>query len=260
MMATIDSNGASIHYQLEGRPDGPWLVFSNSLGTNLSMWDAQAARFGRHFRILRYDSRGHGSSSVPEGPYTIEQLGHDALALLDALEIEQAHFCGLSMGGMVGMWLGVNAPGRLAKLALCNTAACMPQPDLWNERIETATGRGMSALCDGIVERWFTAGFRQQQPDAVERVRQMVLSTDGRGYAGCCAAIRDMDQRESIRGIAVPTLVIAGESDPATPPDKGEEIADAVSGAKLIVLPAAHLSNIEAEEQFTCALDDFWNM
>lgn len=256
-MPTTETDGATIHYEIAGMDGAPWLVFSNSLGTDLSMWNAQVAALGDRFRILRYDSRGHGKSSVPAGAYTIDRLGRDALAVMDAAGVETASFCGLSKGGMVGMWLGVHAPRRIERLALCNTAAHMPPPSMWDQRIEAANTQGMEALADGVIERWFTPDFRSRAPEAVDRVRDMLLTTSGAGYAGCCAAIRDMDQREAIPTIRAPTLVIAGIHDPATPPDKAEEIAGAVSGSKLVSLEAAHLSNIEKEADFTRTLAAF---
>ena len=256
-MPIAKSDGAAIHYEVTGTEGAPWLLFSNSLGTNLSMWDAQVASLKDRFRILRYDSRGHGRSNVPAEPCTIDQLGRDAVAVMDAAGVETASFCGLSKGGMVGMWLGAHAPQRIARLALCNTAAHMPPASMWDERIAAARDKGMEALVDGVIERWLTPEFRKRDPQAVDRVREMLLSTEGAGYAACCAAIRDMDQRQSIRQITAPTLVIAGAHDPATPPDKSREIAEAIAGSELVTLDAAHLSNIEQETDFTRTLSEF---
>jgi len=249
---TADDNGS-------GADAGkPWLLFSNSLGTNLGMWDPQMEAFGESFRIVRYDSRGHGRSDAPEGFYTIERLGRDALAILDALGIERTYYCGLSKGGMVGQWLGANAPERIERMALCSTAAHHPAPDLWNKRIEVASGEGMEPLADGIIERWFTEGFRKSNTDEVAKVGAMVLSTPGVGYAGCSAAIRDMDQREAIKTITVPTLVVAGASDPATTPEQGRAIHESIDGSEFIVLDnAAHLSNIERPDAFNRAVLEF---
>lgn len=256
-MPTTECDGATIHYEVSGREGAPWLVFSNSLGTNLGMWDGQVAALADDYRILRYDSRGHGRSSAPEGPYTIELLGRDALAVMDAAGVDKASYCGLSKGGMVGMWLGVNAPERFARLALCNTGAYVPPATLWDDRIATATTKGMAALTEGVIERWFTEPFRKSSPEAVDRVRKMLLTTPAHGYAGCCAAIRDMDQRAAISRITLPTLVIAGARDVATPPERAEEIANAVAGARLVTFEAAHLSNIETEPEFNEALIAF---
>jgi 3-oxoadipate enol-lactonase len=249
MHVTTD-DGTRIY--VEAAPDNgkPPLVFSNSLGTNLHMWDAQMAAFGEHFRVIRYDSRGHGRSDAPKGPYSIERLGRDALAVFDALGLKRTSFCGLSKGGMVGQWLGAHSPQRLERLVVSNTAAHMPALDLWNQRIEIATTRGMAPLAKGIVERWFTPEFRAANPAEVERITNMVLATPPLGYAACCVAIRDMDQREAIRSIAVPTLVVVGEKDPATPPDRGEEIHRLVAGSRLARIDASHLSNIEKTDAF----------
>lgn len=244
-------DGVIIRYELEGREDGPPLVFSNSLGTNLHLWDAQAAEAaGLGFRVIRYDQRGHGSSGVPEGPYTLERLAQDVLDLLDGLDIPRAAFCGISMGAMTGIWLAMKHPRRLTRLALCNTAVWMPPRDLWEARIKSVGEGGMEAIVDSVVERWFTQRFRDSHPDEVARIRSMILATDPRGYAGCCAAIRDMDLRDRLGLIEAPTLVAIGEHDPATPPDRGQYIVERVPGAQKAILDAAHLSNVEAREEF----------
>jgi 3-oxoadipate enol-lactonase len=256
-MSTILVQGCPIHYRFDGREDAPVLLLSNSLGTNLDMWTPQVSAFAERYRVLRYDSRGHGGSGAPAGPYTIALLGRDALGLLDALGIERAHVCGLSKGGMVGQWLGTNAPERLNKLVLANTAAYMGPPESWEGRIATVASKGMAAITEAVVERWFTPGFRQKEPAAVDRIRTMLLATDPAGYAGCCAAIRDMDQRGTISTITTPTLVIGGTDDPATPPALAEEIVARIVGATLTLLPAAHLSNVEQPARFTEAVLGF---
>ena len=199
-MPQIDANGIAIHYELCGPADAPVVLLSNSLGTRLEMWDPQLPALSQRYRVLRYDSRGHGRSAAPAGPYTIELLADDALGLLDALGIERAHFCGLSMGGMVGQVLGARHPERLRSLTLCSTACHMTPKEIWDERIEAVREGGMAAVADGVVERWFTEAFRAEPSIVVERVRQMILETPAHGYAACCAAIRDMDLRETIRG------------------------------------------------------------
>lgn len=256
-MAFAEVNGARIHYRFDGAGDSPVLVLSNSLGTDHTMWDVQIPVFARRFRVLRYDTRGHGTSAVTQGPYTIEQLGRDVVGLLDELGIARAHFCGLSLGGMAGMWLGVNAPERLDKLVLCNTAARIAPPEMWNARIDTVRNRGMAEIVDAVLERWFTAAFRQAAPPALERVRQTFLTTPPNGYAACCAAVRDMDQRAAISRIGLPTLVIAGSQDMATPPADGRFLAENIPGARYAELEAAHLSNVEVEERFTTAVTNF---
>ena len=256
-MSTIDNNGARLYYELEGREDAPLLVLSNSLGTTLDMWAPQMPALLQHFRVLRHDARGHGRSDVTPGPYTVAQLGNDVLALMDHLGIGRAHFCGLSMGGMIGMWLGTHHAQRLDRLVLCNTAAKIGTPDTWNPRIAKVDAEGMASIVDIVLERWFTAGFRQRAPEQVAIVRDMLLNTAPAGYSANCAAVRDMDQRADIASIAVPTLVIAGTHDGSTPAADGRAVANAVPGARYVELDAAHLSNWEQSEQFTQALLGF---
>jgi 3-oxoadipate enol-lactonase len=257
-MPQIDANGIAMRYQLEGPADAPVVLFSNSLGTRLEMWDAQMPALTQRFRALRYDSRGHGESAAPEAPYTIELLAADALGLLDALDVERAHFCGLSMGGMVGQALGARHGDRLISLTLCSTACYMEPKHLWDERIKVASEQGMAALADAVVERWFTPEFRAEPSILVERVRQMILTTPAQGYAACCAAIRDMDLREAIGAIRVPTQIIVGADDPATPPARAEEIHERIPNSRLEVIPdAAHLLNIEQDVAFDASLRAF---
>jgi 3-oxoadipate enol-lactonase len=245
------SDGAKIHYEIEGFEYAPPLVFSNSLGTNLHMWDGQAAEaLGLGFRVIRYDQRGHGKSEAPKGSYTLARLADDVAELLDMLRIDRTAFCGLSMGGMTGMHLAKKHPPRFTRLALCNTAAWMPPRDLWEGRIRSVTDGGMEAVVDTVVERWFTPAFRQANPSEVKRIRAQILSTPSAGYIGCCAAIRDMDERDHFGLIEVPTLVLIGAHDPATPPEKGDYIAERIPGAKKHVLDTAHLSNVERPADF----------
>jgi 3-oxoadipate enol-lactonase len=246
-----------IHYELVGAANAPVLMFSNSLGTNLSMWDAQMPEVRKKFRVLRYDKRGHGQSSVPSAPYTIEQLGRDAVALLDSLQIDTIHFCGLSIGGQTGMWLGVNARHRLSKLVLCNTGAKIGSSEVWNTRIDAVRQGGVKAVSGAVIERWFTAGFRAKEPAIVSRIQQMLESTNPEGYAGCCAAVRDFDYREKLSDIQTPTLVIAGTHDPATPPVDGRFAAERIPGARYVELEAAHLSNWEDRDRFTAEVSQF---
>jgi 3-oxoadipate enol-lactonase len=250
-------DGCRIRYRLDGPSHAPVLMLSNSLGTPLEMWEPQVKGFAERFQVLRYDSRGHGGSGVPPGEYTIERLGRDALALLDLLRFSRASFCGLSMGGMVGMWLGVHAPERIDRLVLSNTAALQGSAQLWNDRIAAVRTGGMAAVVDGTLERWFTPAFREAQPETIASIRAMILSTPPEGYASCCAAIREMDQRASLPRISAPTLVVVGASDSGTTPAQGEAIAAAIPGAELLTLEAAHLSNIEQAATYTAAVLQF---
>ncbi len=261
-MPSVEINGTDLNYRIDGRHGGPSLLFSNSLGTNLGMWDAQVQALSQRFRIIRYDSRGHGLSGAPDAEYTMDTLGRDALGLMDYLEIDRTHYCGLSKGGMVGQWLGANAGERIEKLVLSNTSSYLNNDELWNGRIAAArSAAGMDGLVDAISERWFTPGFRERDPEEVNRVRQMILTTPAHGYAGCCAAIRDMDQRAILPSIAVPTMVIVGDQDPATTPEDGTYIADNIPGARLWTIEnAAHLSNIEQPGQFMDALTSFFEI
>lgn len=242
---------------VEGPEDAPVLMISNSLGANLGMWDKQAPEFARHFRTVRYDSRGHGASAAPEGPYTLEQLGRDALAILDALEVDKAHWLGLSKGGAVGQWLLVNAPERIDRAVLANTGSKFGDPDTWNERLRAVREQGMGALADGVIDRWFTKEFQEKEPETVEAIRQAILDTPPEGYAACMSALRDVDLREAIRDVKSPVLVIVGDKDVGTPPEMGAAIAESIPGAQLVTLDAAHLSNVEDAEAFTDAVVRF---
>jgi 3-oxoadipate enol-lactonase len=246
-----------IHYDLAGPTSAPILVFSNSLGATLSMWDPQMPAFQKQFRILRYDTRGHGQSSVTPGPYTIEQLGRDVVALLDQLQLDRVYFCGLSMGGQTGMWLALNASDRFHRLVLCNTAANIGTPEMWNARIEATRKDGMSSISTAVMERWFSSDFRASSPDVIAVTKQLFERTNPDGYVANCAAIRDFDARETISAIRVPTLVIAGTHDAATTPADGHYVADHIAGARYVELDAAHLSNIEKRDHFNTELSAF---
>ncbi len=242
------------HYYWDGPAEKPVLLLSNGLGTNLTMWDGQIPEFSREFRVLRYDQRGHGKSSVSPVPYSIEQLGCDVLALVDRLGIERFCFCGLSMGGMIGQWLGANSPERLTGLVLCNTAAKIGTIESWNTRIELVLKGGVEAAIPLVLDRWFTPEFQKNEPDVVARNREMLVSTSPAGYVAGCAAVRDMDQREVVHNFRVKTLVIAGAYDPVTPPAEGRYLADSIAGASYVELTAAHLSNVEAPAEFNSAV------
>jgi 3-oxoadipate enol-lactonase len=208
---------------------------------------------------LRYDTRGHGLSSVTPGPYSIEQLGRDVITLLDALKIESAYFCGLSMGGMTGMWLGENAASRMKGLVLCSTAAKIGTADAWNARIKDVKERGMAAVATNVVLRWFSENFVKKSPEVIEAMRQMLLQAPPEGYAACCAAIRDADFRHELSRVTARTLVIAGVLDPVISTADAHLVAEGIPGASYLELQAAHLSNIEAAPQFTEALLKFLN-
>jgi 3-oxoadipate enol-lactonase len=238
-------DGCPINVEVEGREGAPVLMLSNSLGTNLHMWDDQIADWVKHFRVVRYDRRGHGKSGVPKGPYSMDRFGRDVLAIADALKVKKFNWCGLSMGGMVGQWLGANAPERLDKLVLSNTNYNYADKAPWNDRIKFVQEKGLAALVDPNMERWFTKGFRERAPQSIAHMKQMFLGTAVPGYIACCEAIRDMDFTASNPRITAPTLVIVGKEDPATPPAAGEAIARQITGAKLAALDAAHIANIE---------------
>jgi 3-oxoadipate enol-lactonase len=256
-MPKIEVNGARLFYTLSGKSDAPVLMMSNSLGTALEMWQPQVAVLEDKFHLLRYDMRGHGKSDLVDEPSSIGTFGQDVLALLDELQMDKVHFCGLSVGGVIGQWLGANAPDRLRSLILCNTAAKIGTPESWNQRFADVEQHGMAAITEATLQRWFTPAFHQASPDAIAPFRTMLLATNPRGYSLVGAAIRDMDQRKLVENIRVPTLVIAGEYDPATTFDDAKFLQAKIPGATLVPLPVAHISNVEAAAQFNQAVIDF---
>jgi 3-oxoadipate enol-lactonase len=238
-----------LNYRVDGPPEAPVLVLSHALGLSLAMWDPQLARLSQDFKVLRYDHRGHGESPVPAGPYRIEDLGRDLLQLLDRLGLDRVSFCGLSLGGMVGMWVAANAPERIDRLVLCCTAARMARPDDFAARARTVREQGIEPIGEALIGRWFTPSFLASQPDRVARIRAILVSTPREGYAGACEAIAQMDLREDLLRIKAPTLVIGAQQDQSTPPEKSREIAEGISGAALVVIPdAAHIANVEQPE------------
>jgi 3-oxoadipate enol-lactonase len=240
-----------LHHRLDGPGDAPVLVLSNSLGTALGMWDEQLPALAEHFRVLRYDQRGHGRSPAPPGPYTVAELAGDALGLLDLLGLERVSFCGVSLGGMTGMWLAINTPERIDRLALCCTSAHLPPREMWTERAATVRAEGTEAVVDGALERWFTPALAKRRPEVVERTRRTLLDTPAEGYASACEAIGSHDLRAELGSIHAPTLVLAAADDPATPPEHGRRIVEAVDGARLVVLERArHLAAVERPEEF----------
>ncbi len=257
-MPMINSDdGCPIHVVVEGRVDAPALMLSNSLGTDLTMWDDQVAPFAEHFRLIRYDRRGHGQSGAPQGPYSFDRFGRDILAILDALGVKKTHWCGLSMGGMDGQWLGANAADRVEKLVLANTNFYYADKAPWADRLRFLEQHPLSEMVGPNMERWFTKGFRERAPQTIERMTKAFVATDRAGYRACVAAVRDIDFRASNPRIGAPTLVIVGSEDAATPPPCGEEIARQIKGAKVVALEAAHISNVEQPQAFTRAVLDF---
>jgi 3-oxoadipate enol-lactonase len=232
-----------LHYEATG--DGPPLVLMGSIGSSLAMWEPQLPALADRFRVVRVDHRGHGGSPVPAGPYTIADLGADVIALLDHLGEPEVSVCGLSMGGMVGMWLATHAPERVTALALLATSAYLG-PTLWEQRIAAVEAGGMAAIVDGAMSRWFTAGFRARRPAEVARFAAMLTATPPDGYVACCAAIRDMNQRADVAQISAPTLIMVGADDVATPPAHARDLAGRIAGSRLEEVPdAAHLLNVE---------------
>ncbi|HEY8582202.1 MAG TPA: 3-oxoadipate enol-lactonase [Capillimicrobium sp.] len=244
-----------VHHAEDGPAGGSTVVFVNSLGSTLEMWEPQARALAAHHRVVRFDLRGHGRSPVPPGPYALDDLGADVLALMDRLEIERASLCGLSLGGMVAMWTAIAAPQRVDRLALCCTSAALGPPEAWRERAALVRSSGTEAVADAVVGRWLTPGFAAEHPDERARLRAMIAATPAEGYAGCCAAIERMDLERHLHRITAPTLVVAGADDPATPPDHAQRIAAAIPGARAHVVDgAAHLANVEQPARVTALL------
>jgi 3-oxoadipate enol-lactonase len=250
-------NGAQINYELQGQANAPALVLSNSLGSNFGMWYPQFPELTKTYHVLRYDTRGHGQSEKTPGPYTFEQLGRDVIALADSLNIDYFSFCGLSMGGLTGLWIALHEPTRLYKLVLCSTGAKIGTADAWNTRIEAVRKNGTKSIAAATMERWFTASFREREPQTVERIQKALASTNNEGYIACCEALRDTDLRNQVASISLPTLVISATHDPAAPPTDGKFLAKEIKGARYAELDAAHLSNIEQPEKFTQEVSQF---
>ena len=256
----LTTSRGTFRVAIDGSPDAPALVLSNSLGTTLEMWDAQVAALSASHRLIRYDTRGHGGSPVTPGPYRMDGLGQDVLSLLDALNIDKAAFCGISMGGHTGLWLGVHAGARMRGIAVCNSAAKIGTAQAWQERAATVRSQGaaaMQALADSAPGRWFTPGFTQAHPDVVQRAHVWIAGIAPEGYAACCEALATSDLRDSISRIGVPTLLLAGADDPVTTVADAQAIQDSIAGASLAIMPASHLSNLEALQAFEQAVLDF---
>lgn len=246
-----------INFKLEGTPNSPVLMLSNSLGAEMDMWDELVPCLLPFFRVLRYDTRGHGGSTGQPGEYTIDLLGNDVIELLDRLDIPEVFFCGLSMGGLIGQWLGIHHPKRIKKLILSNTGAKIGTAERWNTRIETITRQGMAAIVDETMERWLSPDFHKNQPQRLADLRAMFLRNNTAGYAGCCAAVRDADFREQLGQISMETLVITGDDDPVTDVELAEYLVRNIPDAVLKILPARHLSGAELPHAFARALIDF---
>jgi 3-oxoadipate enol-lactonase len=248
-------HGAAIAYRLQGPTDAPVLMLGNSLAADLGMWNGNLPALTARFRVLRYDMRGHGASSTPPGPYTLEMLADDAIALLDSLRIDRVHYVGVSLGGMVAQQLAARYPNRIASVVLCATMSRQAAPAAWDDRIALVRQSGMQALAEPTLQRWFTAGFHESRPQSVEAVRQMILATRPEGYAGCAAAIRELAQDALLPRITMPCLVMAGEHDAAATPAIAQGMAQRIPGAQLqVIAGAAHLPNIEQQAAFDTRL------
>jgi 3-oxoadipate enol-lactonase len=254
MMLFTDRAGVRLAYQVDGSPDRPALLLSNSLGSTMALWDEQVGVLSHRYCVIRYDLRGHGESAAVPRDYTLDELGHDALAVLDACRVARAHVCGISLGGMTAMWLAAHASSRVNHLVLANTGARIGSDDMWQGRIAQVRAEGMAAIARQAMGRWFTSAFIAEAPDTVRNFQAMLEGCDPAGYVGCCAALRDADVRPVLRSIRARTLVIAGTHDPATPVADHQALRDAIRGAQLVELDAAHLSNVEQPRAFTDAV------
>lgn len=257
-MPIANLSNVKIHYQLAGPPNAPILVLSNSLGSSLEMWEPQLPTLTQRFRVLRYDTRGHGRSSLEPGPYSIAQLASDVTALIAELGENKVYFCGISMGGLIGMHLALHARESLHKVVLANTAAKIGSPETWNPRIAEVRRGGMNPIAAAAMERWFTPGFRARAPQTVTQMQRMVERTPAEGYIACCEAIRDCDLRDDVKRIGVPTLIISGTHDAACTPRDGQYLAENIRGARYVELDAAHLSNVECASEFTGEVQQFF--
>jgi 3-oxoadipate enol-lactonase len=252
----IDADGCLLNVSVEGRDSGPTLMMSNSLGCTMAMWEPQMPALTKLFRVIRYDRRGHGKSGM-NGPTSMERYGKDVLAILDDLNIDKVHWCGLSMGGMVGQWLGANAPERFNKIILANTSCYYPDPTNWHNRIKAVREGGLKAVADAVIGGWLTADFREREPETTAKMKAMLIASPVEGYLAACEALSTLDQRALLPKIKSPTLVIAGRQDNATPVAAGELIRGNIPGASMTLLDAAHISNVEQPYAFTDAVVGF---
>ncbi|WP_104490347.1 3-oxoadipate enol-lactonase [Acinetobacter indicus] len=256
-MPTFTSQDAEINYQTFGGAAKPALVFSNSLGTNFKMWQPQIDHFQQDFFVICYDTRGHGASSAPQGPYTLDQLGQDVVNLLDHLNIEKAAFCGISMGGLTGQWLAINKPERFSHVVVCNTAAKIGQEQAWNERAALVREQGLAPIASTAAGRWFTEPFIQSNAVTVATLSNDLGAGSPEGYASCCEALAKADVREQLKDIQVPVLIVAGQQDPVTTVADGEFMQQRIANAELFEINASHISNIEQPEAFNQAVQAF---
>jgi 3-oxoadipate enol-lactonase len=261
MIQHIQANGINIAYRIDGQTNGaPTVILSNSLMSSVDMWNDNIAALTEKYRVVRYDTRGHGQTEVTPAPYSIALLAQDLVGLMDALHIKKAHLVGLSMGGMICQYVGANHPDRVLSLGLCDTASEMPPRSLWEDRFATAKAQGIAGLVDGTLKRWFVAGFAAAAPDKVNAVRSMILKTPLEGYLGCASAVRDMAQSTMLLKIKAPTLVLVGKDDPACTVDQAIVLHRMIAHSSMVVLDnAAHLSNIEKPNEFNSALLNFLN-
>ena len=256
-MPTFTSQNAQIYYQTFGDAHQPALVFSNSLGTNLSMWQTQIDFFSQDHFVICYDTRGHGASSAPQGPYTLDQLGHDVVNLLDHLQIQKAAFCGISMGGLTGQWLAIHHPQRFNHIVVCNTAAKIGQEHAWFYRATLARQHGLAPIASTSAERWFTQGFVQSNPHIVAKLASDLSHGSAEGYASCCDALAKADVRGQLKDICVPVLIIAGKQDPVTTVLDAEFMQQRITNSQVFEIQASHISNIEQPISFNQAIKRF---
>lgn len=256
-MPMIDADGCRLNVAVDGRDGGPTIMLSNSLGATMAMWEPQMAALKKLFRVVRYDRRGHGQSDAPAGPYSMDRFGKDVLAILDDLNIDRVHWCGLSMGGMVGQWLGANAPDRIDRLILANTTCYYPDPTNWQNRIKMVRENGLAAIADTVIAGWLTADFRAREPETAARMKAMLIASPIEGYLACCEALSRLDQRDLLPRIKAPTLIIAGRHDQSTPVDASVYMRSQITDASMTLLDAAHISNVEQSHNFTDAVIGF---
>lgn len=257
-MAFVKASGITFHYRLTGASDAPVVMFSNSLGTSFQTWDAVADLLAPDYRVLRYDMRGHGLTDAPPGPYAIEQLADDAAGLLDALDIDRVHFCGLSIGGMIGQQFGARHADRVRGLVLCDTGMRIGTAEMWQQRIDTARDHGIEPMAAAVLERWFTERFFRERADELDGYRNMLVRTPAEGYAAACEAIRDADLEAASRTIGAPTLVLVGDQDKSTPPELARDIVDTVPNARMeIIQGAGHIPCVEQPQALTARIKAF---